>query len=595
MVKKQKLELTWIGKENRTKLEPRVLIEREDLSYHAKHRVSRSDIYDNLLIHGDNLLALKAIEHEYTGKIKCIYIDPPYNTGSAFEHYDDGVEHSLWLSLMRDRLEILKKLLSEDGSIWISIDDNELAYLKILLDEVFGRNNFICNVIWQKVYTVKNSARHLSDMHDYILVYAKNGETWRPNLLPRTEKADSGYSNPDDDPRGDWTTNAIQARNYYSKGSYKIESPSGKIFTPPDGTYWRISEESFKALDDDNRVWWGANGDAIPRIKKFLSEAKQGIVPATLWFYYDVGHNAEAKIEVRRLFSGFGDMFITPKPERLIERILTLATKPGDLVLDSFLGSGTTAAVAHKMHRRWIGIELGDHCYTHCVPRLQKVVSGEDKGGISVTQSRKAKIKLCKSCNDSLCEKCQEKVGTDEKGGVLKWKGGGGFRFYELGPSLISQDHRGNPVVNPKFNSAMLAEAMCKLEGFTYAPSDESFWIHGHSTETDFIYVTTQFMSREMLTKISDEVGADRSLLVCCTAFKCDPEEFTNLTLKKIPKAVLKKCEWGHDDYSLAVENLPEATPEPEPEPNTQATKQARKFGKTAQQASLFDQPQGDE
>ena len=550
MPNKQKLELTWIGKENRSKLEPRILIEDPNNSHHATHKHSENDIFDNKLIHGDNLLALKALEHEYAGKVKCIYIDPPYNTGSAFEHYDDGIEHSLWLSLMRERLSILRNLLAEEGSIWISIDDNEMAYLRIMMDEIFGRNNFICTIIWQKVYTVKNSARHLSDMHDYIIVFAKNSEIWRPNLLPRSEKSNKDYLNSDDDVRGKWTTNAIQARNFYSKGSYEIISPSGQVFTPPEGTYWRISEENFNKFNDDNRIWWGKNGNAIPRIKKFLSEAKDGIVPATMWFYSDVGHNAEAKIEVRELFAGSNDIFITPKPERLLQRILHIATNPGDLVLDSFLGSGTTAAVAHKMGRKWIGIELGDHCYTHCIPRLQKVINGEDPGGITK---------------------------------AVDWKGGGGFRFYELGPSLIKEDKWGNPVINPEFNPSMLSEVMCKLEGFSYQPNKEVYWMQGTSTETDFVYVTTQFITAPLAEKISEDIGTNRSLLICCSAFNCSPENYPNLTIKKIPKTVLKKCEWDHDDYSLAVENLPDAPPQ------TTESKEPRKFGKSnSGQMDLF-------
>jgi len=562
---KPKLELKWIGKENRPKLEPRILVEDPEKSYHASHRVTENDIFDNRLIFGDNLLALKALEHEFAGKIKCIYIDPPYNTGAAFAQYDDGLEHSIWLSLMRNRMELIRKLLSNAGSVWVSIDDNECHYFKVMVDEIYGRENFVATVIWQKIFTVKNSARHFSDMHDYILVYAKEKASWERNLLPRSEKLDSTYSNPDNDPRGPWTTNAVQARNFYSQGSYPIKSPSGKVFHPPKGTFWRISETSFGNLDTDNRIWWGKSGGSIPRIKKFLSEAKQGVVPATFWPHGDCGTNAEAKTEVRKLFADESDaeMFITPKPERLLKRVFELATNPGDLVLDSFAGSGTTGAVAHKMGRRWIMVELGEHCQTHIIPRMKKVIAGDDLGGITK---------------------------------AVNWKGGGGFRYYRLGPSLIVDDEWGNPVINPEFNPATLAEAMCKLEGFQYAPSEDVYWIHGKSTEHDFIYVTTQFMSREMLARLSDEVGPERSLLICCSAFRCNPAQFPNLTVKKIPKAVLKKCEWGHDDYSLEIENLPSAPlvqeAEEEPPPKAQ-----RKFGKEGagdlRQASLFNM--GDE
>lgn len=244
---KQRLELTWIGKGQESKLEPRILVEDTEKSYGDKQT-------ENMLIHGDNLLALKALEQDFTGKIKCIYIDPPYNTGSAFEHYDDGLEHSQWLNLITPRIKLLRKLLSEDGSIWISIDDNECHYLKVLCDDIFGRKNFIESVVWQKLYTVKNSAKYLSGMHEYLLVYAKNAEKFKINLLPRSEKANKGYSNPDNDPRGKWTTNAIQARNYYSLGQYEIVSPSGKKFKPPTGTSWRISKGNFDKLLADNRI-----------------------------------------------------------------------------------------------------------------------------------------------------------------------------------------------------------------------------------------------------------------------------------------------------------------------------------------------------
>ena len=360
----------------------------------------------NMLIHGDNLDALKALLPFYSGQVKCIYIDPPYNTRSAFEHYDDNLEHSKWLAMMWPRLELLRELLSEDGSIWVSIDDNEGHYLKVIMDEIFGRSNLISNVVWQKVYTVKNSAKYLSDMHDHILSYARSKSQWYPNLLPRSDKATGNYSNPDNDPRGPWTTNAVQARNYYSLGTYEIISPSGRVHLPPTGTYWRISKNTFNKLNADNRVWWGQDGDSIPRIKKFLAEAKSGVVPATWWPHSDAGTNAEAKQEVRELIGNTGEIFLTPKPEKLLKQILIIATNPGDLVLDSFLGSGTTAAVAHKMRRRYIGIEMGEHAVSHCVPRLRKVNEGE-QGGIS------------KSVN---------------------WQGGGGFRFYRLGPPVFDED-----------------------------------------------------------------------------------------------------------------------------------------------------------
>lgn len=535
--KKQKLELTWIGKENRAKLEPRILLEEPERSYHAAQRVTDSDIYDNLLIHGDNLLALKALEQNYTGKVKCIFIDPPYNTGSAFEHYDDGIEHSLWLSLMRERLEMLRQLLSDDGSLWITIDDNEAHYLKVLCDEIFGRSNYLNTICWQKVYTLKNTAKHFSEMHDFILVYAKDIQKVFFQPLPRGVKQNQSFTNRDSDPRGPWIDSAVHARNFYSKGSYLVKSPGGKTFSPPPGRYWTVSEENFAAMEAENRIWWGKDGNNAPRKKTFLNEVKSGVVPGTIWSHEEAGQNAEAKGEIKALIEDGDQVFITPKPERLIQRVLQIATNPGDLVLDSFLGSGTTAAVAHKMGRRWIGIELGDHCHTHCLPRLRKVIDGADPGGIT------------------------EAVG---------WKGGGGFRYYRLAPSLLSQDKWGNWVISSEFNAPMLAEAICKLEGFTYAPSDTIYWQHGRSTEQDFLYVTTASLNHDQLQQLSDEVGSDRSLLVVCTSFRGRKEGYPNLTVKKIPKAVLTRCEWGHDDYSLKVENLPTA-PKPVPKSGQQS------------------------
>lgn len=526
-IKKQKLELTWIGKEARPRLEPRILLEDPALSYHATHRVKENDIFDNRLIFGDNLLALKALEQEFSGQVKCISIDPPYNTGSAFTHYDDGVEHSIWLSLMRDRLEILKRLLSDDGSLWITIDDNEAHYLKILCDEVFGRRNFVSTVIWQKKYAPKSDSKYFSASHDFILVVAKEMSRFQLGRLPKTEKQTSRYTNRDNDPRGPWKASDVlrnEARDY---AIFPVTLPSGKEVWPPSGTSWRYTKEKFEELIADNRIWFGVNGNARPAYKRFLSEVTDTIPSTTIWPYNEVGHNDESKKEMRGLFEN--DLFGTPKPERLLNRIITLATNPGDLVLDSFAGSGTTGAVAHKMGRRWIMVELGEHCHTHIIPRLKKVIDGEDPGGITK---------------------------------AVKWKGGGGFRYYRLAPSLLEKDRWGNWVINQTYNAAMLAEALCKLEGFTYAPSDAIYWQHGHSTEQDFIYVTTASLTHEQLQELSDEVGPDRSLLVLCTAFR-GRGDYANLTVKKIPRQVLSRCEWGHDDYSLKVENLPQKPADP--------------------------------
>ena len=542
-MKKQKLELTWIGKENRARLEPRILLEDPEKSYHAKQRVTDNDQFDNRLVFGDNLLALKALEQEFSGKIKCIFIDPPYNTGSAFQQYDDGIQHSLWLSLIRERLEILKRLLSGNGSLWITIDDNEAHYLKVLCDEVFGRANFVANVVWLKKHTRQNDAKYFSDNHDHILVYAREKELFHINLLPRTKDIDARFTNADNDPRGPWSSQPLQVKTPSKSGIYEIVTPSGRKVMPPNGRSWMCSEERLRELIKDNRISFGPDGNNVPRVKKFLSEVQDGIVPTTVWSYEDVGHNQDAKSEVKKLNPEA--TFDTPKPEKLLQRIIQIASDPGDWVLDSFGGSGTTGSVAHKMGRRWIMVELGEHCHTHIIPRLKKVVDDADPGGIT------------------------EAVG---------WKGGGGFRYYRLAPSLLEKDKWGQWVISKEFNSTMLAEAACKLEGFTYAPSDTLYWQHGHSTERDFIYVTTQQLSADQLAQLSDEVGTERTLLVLCAAFrssKSGTEQYPNLTVKKIPKQVLSRCEWGHDDYSLKVENLPKA---PRVQPKTEKRGQQSLF-----------------
>lgn len=529
-MKRQKLELTWIGKENRPKLEPRILLEDPTKSYHAAQRVSDHDSFDNRLIFGDNLLALKALEQEFAGKVKCVFIDPPYNTGSAFTHYDDGIEHSLWLSLMRDRLEIIRRLLSDDGSLWITIDDNECHYLKVLCDEVFGRVNFVANVVWQK-RTSPDMRATLGAGHDNVLVISKSIEIFKAtiNKIPKSEKQIKQYKNPDIDPRGPWVSSDYTAQGFRPNQMYIIKTPGNAEYRPPSGTCWKNVESVFLKLVDEGRIWFGKDGRGMPRRKTYLFES-EGQTPWTWWPNDEVGHTQEAKKEVNEIF-GVQNTFDTPKPERLLKRVIEIATNLGDLVLDSFAGSGTTGAVAQKMGRRWIMIELGEHCHTHIIPRLKKVIDGEDAGGVTK---------------------------------AMDWKGGGGFRYYKLAPSLLEKDHWGNWVINREYNAAMLAEALCKLEGFTYAPSDSVYWQHGHSTERDFLYVTTASLTHEQLQQLNDEVGPERSLLVLCTAFRARANAYENLTVRKIPKQVLSHCEWGHDDYSLQVENLPQAPREPD-------------------------------
>lgn len=535
MTKRTKLELTWPGKDERPKLEPRILIERSDRSYHAKVR-REGDLFDNLLIKGDNLLALKALEADYMGKVRCVFIDPPYNTGSAFSHYDDGLEHSLWLSLVRDRLELIRRLLSDDGSLWITIDDNEAHYLKVLCDEVFGRSNFISNVIWQKKYAPANDTLWLSESHDHLLVYAKSKLQWRPNQLARGEKSLSVYKNPDNDPRGIWRADnytcaksADERPNLY----YCIVNPNTKEKVwPKKSRVWGYGPETHAQHVSDNLIWWGKDGNnKVPSLKRFVSSLKNdGIKAQTVWGWEEVGHTQDGRKEQIALIPH--DPFPTPKPERLIERVLTLASDPGDIVLDSFAGSGTTGAVAHKMGRRWILVEIGDHADTHIVPRLRQVVDGTDLGGISKT---------------------------------VDWRGGGGFRYYTLAPSLLEKDRWGNWVIAREYNAAMLAEALCKHLGFNYAPSQDEadYWRHGQSSETDFLYVTTQSLTHDALRLLSEEVGPRRTLMICAKAFSGNLDAFPNLTCRKIPSSILTKCEWGRDDYSLNVAALPKAEPEP--------------------------------
>ena len=377
-------------------LEPKVLTCANKFSSDGVSPAETFSQNDNLIIKGNNLLALASILPRFKNKIKCIYIDVPYNTGNDSFGYNDRFNHSSWLTFMKTRLQFAQKLLRNDGSIWISIDDNEQAYLKILCDEIFGRDNFICNVIWEKKYSPQNDAKYLSDSHDFILVYAKDKNIWRPNLLPRTEEMNARYSNPDNDPRGVWTSDNCLRKDIQPSGLFSITTPSGRIVNPAAGASWRFSKEKFAEMVADNRIYFGADGNNVPRIKRFLSEVQQGLVSKTIWKIEDVGDNQESKREIKNL--NLTEIFNTPKPERLLQRILTLATNEGDIVLDNFLGSGTTAAVAHKMNRQYIGVEQMDYIETVTVERLKKVIAGE-AGGISK---------------------------------AVEWKGGGSFIYCEL-------------------------------------------------------------------------------------------------------------------------------------------------------------------
>ncbi|ACX75419.1 putative type III restriction-modification system, Mod subunit [Fibrobacter succinogenes subsp. succinogenes S85] len=544
----QKLELTWVGKNKPVKLEPRLLLEVPEKSYCAKTK-REGDIFDNMLIHGDNLLALKALESKFTGQVKCVYIDPPYNTGSAFKHYDDCLEHSTWLNLMRARLESIFKLLKKEGVLFISIDDDECHYLKILCDEVFGRENFCGSFVWER----KKKPSFLSNMGvvtEYILAYAKEKKSSPPFIYGTTTKGKKYPINnagntlatltfpagsvsfrmvdqvvvAQDMSGGNIVTrllNDVIIKNGVNENQFSLEGE------------WRYSQDTINEIIDSgeqiviSKVPFRPNhvkdGGKPKKMKNLLSVA-----------HYSMATNEDATAESEALFGNM-DAFDNPKPEMLISTLIDAVTEKGDLVLDSFLGSGTTAAVAHKMGRRWIGVELGDHCYSHCISRLQKVIDGNDMGGVSKSYD---------------------------------WQGGGGFRFYELAPSLIKKDEYGIEVIDREhFDGARLIEAVCKIMGFEYAPSQDEYFIHGQSTENAFIYVTTNFMTTEHIRSISQKLG-DRHLSILCKAFDAVPADCENITISKIPKEILDKCEWGHDDYSLNVKNLPMSETESEPSLN---------------------------
>lgn len=533
MSRYQKLELTWIGKDEELNLEPRILIEDKSKAYGERDT-------ENMLIKGDNLLALKALEADFTGKVKCIYIDPPYNTGNAFEHYDDGLEHSLWLNLMKHRLVILRNLLREDGSIWISIDDKECHYLKVLCDEIFGRKNYI-TTLTVKMSTasgVKTTHREktLIKEKEFILCYAKHQDLFKlnPQYIPKIDWDDEFQyilETNNSENIAQWEIKRLNNELRNHNIPYDPQNRDFQDFVIKNAhKIWRrafirnefkeISQKSNSIIYDKKKKHYYYKGRQLYFLNQTFHECftedgwkrLPSILVSDFWTDINTG----------KLFNEGGiDFRNGKKPELLLSRIFHLASNPGDLILDSFLGSGTTAAVAHKMGRRWIGIELGEHCDTHCVPRLQKVIDGTDQGGISKAMS---------------------------------WTGGGGFKYYNLAPSLLQQDEKENWLINPDYDENMLAEAMAKHQGFTYKPNAESFWKHGFSTENDYIYTTHKLISLKLLEEIHSSMRAGETLLICCKAFeaKCK-NAFDNITIKKIPASILKKCEFGKEDYSLKI------------------------------------------
>ena len=551
MDRKQKLELTWIGKYDEIKVEPRILLEDKSKGYGDPNT-------ENMLIHGDNLLALKALEQDFAGKIKCIYIDPPFNTGAAFEHYDDNLEHSIWLDLLARRLKILHALLCEEGCIFVNLDDSESAYAKVLLDEIFGRINYINEIIvaTNKPFGYKSTSNNLFKQANHILFYAKDKSKFILNTdAIFVEKSyDPQYKwvfcNTDKEEK-DWTwrnirdivaeklgySTATEAKRELKEefeeeiALFAIEN-ADKVFRTASVTGGALikrrntinaskkNKNMILRHPNDDMDYMFIGGERVIFYKDRLKLIDGQLLPGEL--ITDIWND----IPVEGLSSEGGvDFPKGKKPEKLIQRCIAMSTSPGDWVLDSFLGSGTTAAVAHKMGRRWIGIELGDHCYTHCLPRLKAVVDGE-QGGISK---------------------------------AVNWQGGGGFRFFELAPSLLKKDKYGNWVIDERYNADMLAAAMAKHQGFTYAPDSEVFWKQGYSYEKDYIFTTTQFVTLEYLDLIHQEMAGDESLLICCKAFQDGADQrYENINVKKIPQVLLNKCDFGVESYSLNIVGLPE-------------------------------------
>ena len=558
--KKTKLELTWIGKAKRHRLEPRILLEDPELSCAADHRVSGDDIFDNMLIHGDNLLALKALEQDFTGAFKCVYIDPPFNTQQAFEHYDDGVEHSVWLSLMRERLSIIHRLMHPEGTLFVHIDDNELGYLIVLLDELFGRANRVSIVTFKQGSATGHKAINPGCVTttNFLLMYATDKARWKPNRVFTARDRDKRYNqfiSNIGEHHSRWQIVTLTGAFAASRGISLKEARSLARKQPEEldefvknngPSVVRLARPSYNAVSKAARALIDESNASPETVLHLPREAHKDfyfIRGERILFYKDKLKEIDGQYVAGEPLTTLWDDLLSnnlhkeggvsfpkgKKPEALIKRVIDLSTQPGDWVLDSFAGSGTTGAVAHKTGRRWVMVELGDHCQSHVLPRLRAVVGGADASGI--TQA-------------------------------TRWRGGGGFRFCRLAPSLLEEDKWGNWVINRAYNKEMLAEGVCKLEGFRYAPSPAVFWMHGQSTETDYIYVTTQTLTHEQLRVIGADVGDERTLLICCSAFRARLDQFPNLTVRKIPAAVLARCEWGKDDYSLNVQIVMGEEPE---------------------------------
>ena len=549
-----KLELTWFGKEKEIKPEPRLLLRDGELSYGEKQNPAQEsegtedNVRENMLIHGDNLLALKALERDFSSQVKCIYIDPPYNTGAAFEHYDDNLEHSIWLGLMRPRLELLRELLRPDGVIFIQIDDNECAYLKVLCDEIFGRKNYVSSVCvkMSTVSGVKTTHREKTILKEKetLLVYCRDREYFRlkPQYVPLT-KWDEEYQyylerNGSQDPE-QWEIRRL--RDVLEENHLEKDLRSAaflKFLDENKENIWRRAfiRNEFKELSQENpdRIFVSRGEDKTHyyyrgREMFFLKDkyhdcfTEEGTVHALSNLLADIWTD----VNTGKLFNeGKVQFRNSKKPEFLIGRILQMATEEGDLVLDSFLGSGTTAAVAHKMQRRWIGIEMGEHAYTHCKPRLDQIIDGVDPGGLT------------------------EAVG---------WKGGGGYGFYELAPSLINLDLFGEPVINKAYNSQMLAAAVALHEGFRYHPSSEVFWKQAEGNENSYLLVTTSHVTAAYTDAIASSMKEEEYLLIACQSYEEGLDRaYKNIAIKKIPQLLLSRCEFGKENYNLNIFSPPE-------------------------------------
>ena len=493
--------LEWIGKEkvinHHQEVPFRVLDRQYSFDENGQHTEDNGS--ENMIIHGDNLDALKALLPRYEGRVKCIYIDPPYNTGNEGWVYNDNVNdpkikkwlgevvgkegedlsrHDKWLCMMYPRLKLLQKLLAEDGAIFISIDDAEFYNLRSICNEVFGDHNFIATIIWRKNYSPKGTAKHFSEDHDYILVFGKSADIWLPHKMPRTEKQNKAYKNPDNDPRGPWKSSDLSARNYYSKGVYEIVTPSGRVIEgPPPGSYWRVSKEKFQELDLDHRIWWGKDGNNVPAIKRFLSEVSDGIVPQTYWPYEEVGHTQDAKKEVKSIFAN--DMpFDTPKPTRLVERILQIASDADSIILDSFAGSGTTAHAVLNMnkadggHRKFILVEMMDYADSITAERVRRVIRGYGEGKSAVE-------------------------GT-----------GGSFSYYELGEPLLIGENLNEAVAPEKIREYIWF--METKTPYTPAAGENLYYLGQHNDTGYYFYYEPQritVLDYDFLATVTEKAG----------------------------------------------------------------------------------------